>query len=243
MDDEYLFVSDCHLDTNRQDITIAFIGFLQNRAKNARFLYVLGDLFDVWVGDDDSAHGHTEVFRCLKDLSRSTQIFFLAGNRDFLLGDQATAQMGVSIIREPVTLLLGKQKTGLLHGDLLCTDDTSYQQFRKIVRDPAWQHDFLMKPLVERKQIASNLREQSRNTLQHKSMAIMDVNQQTVTQYFTEIGIQVMIHGHTHQPAVHQYENNLTRFVLGDWDPKPSYLSWRQSQGFMLTDHRVDGPV
>lgn len=239
MSDEYLFISDCHLDIYRQDITVELTNFLQNRAIRARFLYILGDLFEAWIGDDDPAPGHAEIFQCFKNLSRSTDIFFLAGNRDFLFGERGAYHMRANIIREPTTLSLGGQKVALLHGDSMCTDDPEYQQFRKMVRGEAWQNDFLAKPLSERKQIATGLREQSKVAMQHKSMDIMDVNYHTVIQSFEEFGVDSMIHGHTHQPAIHRYENNLTRYVLGDWNPQPSYLSWRIDQGFVLTDYRV----
>lgn len=239
MADEYLFVSDCHLDVNRQDITTEFIRFLQNRAIKAQFLYILGDLFDTWIGDDDLALTHTKLFRCLKSLSRNTQIFFLVGNRDFLLGKRTASQMGAKLIQEPIVLSLGNRKIGLLHGDILCTDDTDYQQFRKKVRTPNWQDNFLAKPFAERKQIAADLRQQSKTAMQHKTSNITDVNEQTVLQQFVELDVNCIIHGHTHRPATHHYKNNLTRFVLGDWNPQPSYLSWREDQGFVLIDYRV----
>ncbi len=239
MSDEHLFISDCHLDINRPDITGELTNFLQNRAIQARFLYILGDLFETWIGDDDPAHDHIEIFQCLKDLSRTVEIFFLAGNRDFLLGDEAASRMGANIILEPAMLSLGDQSIVLLHGDSICTDDPEYQQFRKMVRGETWQKEFLGKPLSERKRIATGLREQSKAAMQHKSMDIMDVNHRTVIQSFDEFGVDSMIHGHTHQPAIHKYENNLTRYVLGDWNPQPSYLSWRLDQGFVLSDYRV----
>lgn len=239
MSDEYLFISDCHLDVNRQDITDQLADFLQNRAIQARFLYILGDLFEAWIGDDDPAPDHADIFRCFKDLSHNTEIFFLAGNRDFLFGDEGAFRLGATLIREPSMLSLGDQKVALLHGDSMCTDDPEYQRFRKMVRGIAWQNEFLAKPVSERMQIATGLREQSKAAMQHKSMDIMDVNHQTVIESFAEFGVDTMIHGHTHQPAVHQYDTNQTRYVLGDWNPRPSFLSWRDDRGFILTDYRV----
>ncbi len=239
MSDEYLFISDCHLDINRPDISSELTNFLQNRAKQARFLYILGDLFEAWIGDDDPAPDYADIFQCFKNLSQDADIYFLAGNRDFLFGEQGVRRMGANIIREPTTLSLGEQKVALLHGDSMCTDDPEYQQFRKMVRGNLWQNNFLAKPLSERIQVATGLREQSKAAMQHKSMDIMDVNHQTVIQSFDEIGVDSIIHGHTHQPAIHRYDNNLTRYVLGDWNPNPSFLSWKKDRGFELTDHRA----
>lgn len=239
MTDEYLFISDCHLEVNRQDITDSLIRFLQNRATEARYLYVLGDLFETWIGDDDPAADYRDVFQCFKDLSRSAEIFFLVGNRDFLFAEVGCDRIGASIIREPHSLTLGNCETVLLHGDSLCTDDLAYQAFRKMVRGQAWQDDFLSKSLQERKHVVAALREQSKAAMQSKSVAIMDVNQHTVHESFAEFGADIMIHGHTHRPAIHNYEGNLTRYVLGDWNPKASFLSWREDKGFKLTDYRV----
>ncbi len=240
MKDEYLFISDCHLDVNRQDITDRLADFLQNRASQARFLFILGDLFEAWIGDDDPAPDHAQIFESFADLSRNVEIYFLAGNRDFLFGEEAAKRIGANIIPEPGMLLLGDQKVALLHGDIMCTDDPEYQQFRKMVRGQSWQSDFLAKPLLERRQIATGLREQSKTSKQHKSMDIMDVNDHAVFERFAKFGIDTMIHGHTHRPAIHRYANDKTRYVLGDWNPQPSFLSWRDDQGFVLTDYRVD---
>jgi UDP-2,3-diacylglucosamine hydrolase len=239
MTDEYLFISDCHLDANRQDITDQLADFLQNRATEARFLYVLGDLFEAWIGDDDPAEALSDIFHCFQELARHTEIYFLAGNRDFLFGDTGARRMGARVIREPSIITLGGQKVALLHGDSMCTDDREYQKFRHMVRGQPWQSDFLHKPLSERTNIATGLRKQSKTNMQHKSMDIMDVNRQTVIESFAEFGVDTMIHGHTHQPAVHRYGENQFRYVLGDWNPQPSYLSWRQDRGFKLADHRV----
>lgn len=239
MTDECLFISDCHLDENRQDITDQLADFLQNRATQARFLYVLGDLFEAWIGDDDPAIELSSIFNCFEKLSRNTQIYFLPGNRDFLFGDEGTRKLGARVIRDPSIIKLGDQKVALLHGDSMCTDDVEYQDFRVMVRSEPWQTEFLQKPLSERRNIATGLRNQSKANMQHKSMDIMDVNRQTVIESFAELGVDIMIHGHTHKPAVHRYGDHQFRYVLGDWNPQPSYLSWRQDRGFILTDYRV----
>ena len=239
MTDEYLFISDCHLDANRQDITDQLADFLENRATQARFLYVLGDLFEAWIGDDDPAIELSGIFNCFEKLSRKAEIYFLPGNRDFLFGDEGAHRMGARVIRDPSVISLGEQRVALLHGDSMCTDDHEYQDFRAMVRGESWQTEFLHKPLNERKNIATGLRKQSKANMQHKSMDIMDVNRQAVIDTFSELGVNTMIHGHTHQPAVHQYGENRTRYVLGDWNPAPSFLSWRADQGYKLTDYRV----
>ncbi len=239
MADEYLFISDCHLNAGRPDVTASLANFLKNRAIQARFLFILGDLFDAWIGDDDPATDYAEIFRCFKTLSQNTDIFFLCGNRDFLFHEVGVERIGATLISEPSYLNLGTERIVLLHGDSLCTDDQDYQQFRKTVRTRDWQNDFLSRPLSERQQIAAGLREQSKSAMQRKSMGIMNVNQQTVMGSFVEFDISSMIHGHTHQPAIHHYDGGKTRYVLGDWNPHPSYLSWRRSQGYKLTDYRV----
>ncbi len=239
MADEYLFISDCHLDAGRPDITSQLAAFLTNRATQARFLYILGDLFDTWIGDDDPAPEHAEFFHCFQELSRTTEIFFLACNRDFLLGEKGAQRIGASLITEPRYLTLEDNRTVLLHGDSMCTDDPEYQDFRIMVRGQQWQSQFLARTLAERRHIATGLRQQSKAAMQHKSMDIMDVNRDTVIKCFTEFGVDTMIHGHTHRPAVHSYNNHKTRYVLGDWNPHPSYLSWQAQRGFELTDLRV----
>jgi UDP-2,3-diacylglucosamine hydrolase len=239
MTDEYLFISDCHLDGSRPDISDHLADFLINRASTARFLYILGDLFEVWLGDDDPATGLTGIIASLKKLSKNTNIFFLAGNRDFLVGDRIADRAGFKILTEPVSLNLGSQRVILLHGDILCSDDHDYQAFRLQVRSPEWQSDFLKKPLSERLQIATGLRADSKAAMYDKPLEIMDVNRETVDSYFQQHGAEIIIHGHTHRPGVHRYTESATRYVLGDWNPQPSYVSWSESSGFILHDTRV----
>lgn len=239
MTDEYLFISDCHLDTSRSEITTNLLGFIKNRASTARFLYILGDLFDVWLGDDDPAPGFEEVIASLSHLSETTDIYFIVGNRDFLLGDGLARRAGFEVISEPVNLNLGGQHVVLLHGDVLCTDDHDYQAFRSQVRDPAWQSRFLQKSLLERHKIAAGLRTSSFAAMLEKTVEILDVNQTAVESCFDAHDAEVLIHGHTHRPGVHRYDRSRTRYVLGDWNPQPSYLSWTGSDGFELHDSRI----
>ena len=239
MTDEYLFISDCHLDRSRPEISANLVDFLTNRASSARFLYILGDLFEVWLGDDDPATDLADIITCLKNLSENTGIFFVAGNRDFLVGNRLAKRAGFEVLTEPVSLSLGSQRVILLHGDTLCTDDHDYQAFRLQVRGADWQSEFLEKPLSERLQIATGLRADSKAAMYDKAVEIMDVNRQTVDSYFEQYEAEVIIHGHTHRPAVHRYSDLATRYVLGDWNPQPSYLSWSESSGFNLYDSRV----
>lgn len=239
MADEYLFISDCHLDLSKPDTTTILLDFIKNRASHARFLYILGDLFEVWLGDDDPASGFDEIIDDLKRLSETTDIYFLSGNRDFLLGDIFACRAGFEIISEPVSLILDGLRVLLLHGDVLCTDDHDYQAFRAKVRDSRWQTDFLQKSLQERHQIAAGLRSDSSAAMLEKTAEIMDVNPNAVESSFIAHDAEVLIHGHTHRPGVHRHGRSCIRYVLGDWNSQPSYLSWSKSDGFTLHDSRV----
>jgi len=240
MTDEYLFISDCHLDLSRPEISANLLNFIKNRASTARFLYILGDLFEIWLGDDDLTPGFDEVISGLRQLSDATDIYFVAGNRDFLLGDRLASDAGFKILTEPVDLNLGGKRVVLVHGDVLCTDDHDYQAFRSQVRDADWQSIFLKKPLAERRQIAAGLRADSVAAMLKKTTQIMDVNAAAVESFFDLHNAEVLIHGHTHRPGVHRYNRSRTRYVLGDWNPQPSYLGWSSSNGFELHDPRLE---
>lgn len=239
--DEILFISDCHLGGDDTESARLLKQFLDQRATAARTLYILGDLFEVWLGDDDSAEAHRSVLQALQAYASQHEVFLVVGNRDFLIGPGFAAAHNINLLQEPVVLTLGKQNIVLIHGDTLCTDDVDYQRFRSQVRDPAWQQDFLAKPLPERQAIAAALRDDSKTAMQEKSIEIMDVNERAVIDCFDQHGGDVIIHGHTHRPARHDYADGRTRFVLGDWSPGPSYLSWRSDSGFELTDFRLKG--
>ena len=239
MKDETLFVSDCHLDPARPEVIEVFCSFIEQRACKARCLYILGDLFEVWLGDDDDLSGLHPVIRSLQHLSRNTRICFMAGNRDFLLGSDFAESCGIELLAEPEKIRLGRAAVLLIHGDTLCTDDQDYQSFRALVRAPEWQAQFLEKPLVERQQIARQLRRDSVAAMTQKSNEIMDVNEDTVALTFLDHSVETIIHGHTHRPAVHHYPDNYTRYVLGDWHDQPSFLSWTEEKAFQLNDPRV----
>lgn len=221
-----LFIADLHLDPSRPDITRALISLLNDRARKAEALFILGDLFEAWIGDDAPAPPAEPVAAALHQLSSSgVPIYFMVGNRDFLLGESFCRACGMRLLTEPVTLDLYGIPTVILHGDSLCTDDVEYQQFRTMVRNPQWQQGFLAKPLEERLAMAKQAREQSREHTGKSSEAIMDVNQEAVDAYFQDSGAARMIHGHTHRPAVHQLPGRRQRIVLGDWDQQGSLLA------------------
>lgn len=235
---EVLFISDLHLDPIQPDISLNFLEFLKTRAKKARVLYILGDLFEAWLGDDDDSPVYIPVLDALTQATRHTQVYFMHGNRDFLVGQDFAAKTGIAMIDEPHIIDLGQLRIGLMHGDLLCTDDIDYQNFRGLVRDPGWQSQFLAQDISARRQVAARLREKSAQAMADKTLEIMDVNQQEVLDTFDRLELDVLIHGHTHRPGIHQLPGKRARIVLGDWHPLPSVLSW-ESERFSLQDPRV----
>ena len=224
-----LFIADLHLCASAPDTVRAFAAFMRGPARDAHRLFILGDLFEYWAGDDDLATPlNREVCTLLADAHRGgLQISFLAGNRDFLLGDAFCQAAGVTLATEPLRITLGNTPALLVHGDALCTDDVDYQAFRRQVRDPAWQAAFLAKPLAERKAIIEGVRAHSEQGKQTKAPEIMDVNASAVADAFRRHGVSLMIHGHTHRPATHQHTvdgRTCTRWVLADWHGTAPYL-------------------
>jgi UDP-2,3-diacylglucosamine hydrolase len=223
-----LFISDLHLDPQRPAITRLFLDFLEQRGRSAECLYILGDLFEVWIGDDEDSALASAVCAGLRDCAGSdTPVYVMHGNRDFLLGRDFAAASGCMLLADPSVIDLYGQVTLLMHGDQLCTDDTEYLAFRDMVREPQWQQAFLARPLAERRQIARQLRETSIEKTQGKPESIMDVNQQTVVDTMERHAVQRLIHGHTHRPAVHELTVNgkpAQRLVLGDWYEQGSVL-------------------
>lgn len=225
-----LFISDLHLCETRPEITLQFIEFLQTTARQAESLYILGDLFEHWAGDDDmdNAH-HLTVVNALKALSGSdTHIYFMHGNRDFLIAHAFVTDTGAKLLEDPTLLCLYGKQVLLSHGDQLCTDDTAYQTFRAQVRDPSWQQVFLSQPLSTRKAFIESLRQRSEQEKSTKSMAIMDVNLVAVDALIRRFDYpEILIHGHTHRPNTHLHlieNHHCTRIVLGDWYEQGSYL-------------------
>lgn len=216
-----LFISDLHLANNRPEITELLLNFLDQRAPQAKALYILGDLFEAWIGDDDSCELSTRVSQALQKLSNSsTTVFFIHGNRDFLLGETYAQQAAMRLLPQAVVIDLYGQQTLIMHGDTLCTDDTEYQAFRSKVRDPIWQRQILTLPLQQRRQLAGQLRETSRVATSLKAEDITDVNPEAVQQAFQQHRVDLLIHGHTHRPAIHHLDCDnrpARRIVLGDW--------------------------
>ncbi|PPC86715.1 MAG: UDP-2,3-diacylglucosamine diphosphatase [Methylotenera sp.] len=230
-----LFISDLHLCDSRPNITQAFIVFLQETAVKAQALYILGDLFEYWAGDDAIEAGHQQiVIAALKRLnSQGVALFFIHGNRDFLLSDGfAQATLG-NILSDPTLLYLYEKPVLLSHGDIFCTDDIAYQQFRTQVRAPAWQNQFLNQSLDARIAFIELVRMKSEQEKPLKSMQIMDVNQQAVEAMLREYHYPpLLIHGHTHRPNKHiiKIDNHICeRWVLGDWYEQGSYLKLDES--------------
>lgn len=225
-----LFISDLHLCSSRPAISAQFIAFLGTQAAQADALYILGDLFEYWAGDDDLADAHhQEVIQALHALAiGGTRIFFMHGNRDFLLAQGFAQVAGITLLDDPTLLTLYGRRVLLSHGDMLCTDDVDYQAFRRQVRDPAWQQDFLQQPLAARKAQIAALRLRSEQEKSHKTESIMDVNAEAVEVLLREHGYpELFIHGHTHRPARHVLEidgHSCVRWVLGDWYEQGSCL-------------------
>ena len=225
-----LFVSDLHLDPERPAITELFGRFLDGEARDADALYILGDLVEAWVGDDDPSEAGTFVAARLKALADAgVPTYFIRGNRDFLLGDAYAKRAGMTILPDPAVILLQGEPTLILHGDLLCSDDTAYQQFRTQTRDPRWQAQFLAQPLAARLAFAAQARAASKaryGELVSAGMAetVGDVANDAVDALFATSGVRRMIHGHTHRPAIHDEGHGNTRIVLGDWYEQGSVL-------------------
>ncbi len=226
-----LFISDLHLDPRRPAALVAFRQFLDSlQTENCAALYILGDLFEAWIGDDEDQPELREVVNQLASLSaRGVPLYFMHGNRDFLIGETFATASGCTLLSDPTVIELDGRRILLLHGDTLCTDDQEYQQFRTMVRNPQWQQMFLQKSLAERRQIAAQLRETSREQTGRKAMEIMDANPQAVDKVMRDHGIDCMIHGHTHRPGMHAFEIDgqaAKRIVLGDWYDQGSVLRW-----------------
>jgi UDP-2,3-diacylglucosamine hydrolase len=216
---ETLFVSDLHLSPEQPETTTLFLSFLARRAARADRLYILGDLFDAWIGDDDDSL--PEVRDGLRALTASgTGCALMHGNRDFLLGRRFARATGCRLLRDPHRLTLGGEAVLLMHGDLLCTDDLAYQRFRRKVRNPLVQGLFLLKPLARRRQVAADYRRKSAQAMADKTADIMDANPDAVVRQMRRAGVQRLVHGHTHRPADHALlidGHRCLRHVLADW--------------------------
>jgi len=215
------FIADLHLSPQRPQAIRLFAQFLRRGAGRLESIYILGDLFDYWVGDDGAdALGHRAVEAALLAATAAgTRIFFMRGNRDFLIGDDFARRSGCELLPDPAVIEPGRRML-LTHGDALCTDDTEHQRARGQMLSAKWQRAFLKQPLDERMHTAAAMRAQSESAKRRKSMALMDVNQDAVETLMLRHRADTMIHGHTHQPAVHRFRlggKAAWRYVLGDW--------------------------
>jgi UDP-2,3-diacylglucosamine hydrolase len=219
------FISDLHLDHKREDIKKAFFKFLESEAYEFKNLYILGDLFEVWIGDDFEDDFTNQVISKLKKFSQSNKnIYIMHGNRDFLLGEKFAEKCGAKLIPDPLILDGKGKKIMLSHGDIFCTDDMEYQDFKEKVRNEKWKIEFLSKNLRDREEIAKNLRKESSVKNANKQDYLMDVNKSEVEKIAQENEIEILIHGHVHRPKIHN-EVFGQRIVLGDWDKKYWFIS------------------
>lgn len=236
-----LFISDLHLEESRPDITAAFLGFLEEKATGSEALYILGDFFETWIGDDEHTPLQEQVAASLHALSTGgTQIFLMHGNRDFLIGNDFCERAGATLLDDPTVINLYGTPTLLMHGDSLCTADEEYQKFRASMRNPQWQQMILQRPLADRQQMARQLREISMAKNQGKAETIMDVTPEEVVKEMQHHGVQRLIHGHTHRPAEHDLMANgeaAKRIVLGDWHQNVWWLNVGPGQEPELNKH------
>ncbi len=221
----FAFVADVHLHADAPAKTAVFLHFLRHRASAAAALYLLGDVFDAWIGDDDDSDLGNDVAAALQALSATTQLFFLAGNRDFLLGDAYASRCGMTRISEDYQALnLYGTPTVLCHGDTLCTQDTAYQQWRRQCRQPAWKQAVLAQPLAARRQLAAQLRTDSVHANAAKADEAFAVDEPLIEKILQENGAVQLIHGHTHRPGRYALSANRWRWVLHSWDDQPAVL-------------------
>jgi len=234
-----LFVSDVHLDTGAPEAIEQFLNFLEVHARPAEALYILGDLFESWIGDDDADPAKARVAAALRGLTATgVATFIMHGNRDFLLGSDFCQRTGCVLLVDPTLVELDGERVLLTHGDALCTDDRAYQSLRSSVRTPAWQQRFLGLPLPTREHLAQQARADSQVHTARVVREIMDVNASAVEKSFRALAVRRIIHGHTHRPAIHDTlidGESAQRIVLGAWYEQGSYL-WYERGGFELRE-------
>ena len=237
-----LFISDLHLDSDTPGILQSLLGVLQKQATGADALYILGDLFEAWVGDDDQSDIADAVADALLTLSKAgTRVYLMHGNRDFLIGTDYATRCGATLLAEPTVIECYGRPVALVHGDSLCTRDTAYMAFRRQMRDPAWQKAFLDRPLLERHMVAQQMRQKSEEANSQKASDIMDVTHQEVITLIESLQVNILIHGHTHRPGIHTIRlhdpingsSEAVRIVLGSWDQKAWVLEF-SPEGYEL---------
>jgi UDP-2,3-diacylglucosamine hydrolase len=230
-----LFISDIHLEGEREDITACFLNVLSVQAPKADALYILGDLFEVWIGDDDNTPFHQTILQAIQVLSAIVPVYVMRGNRDFLLGERFAKQTGCTLLEDPSVVALYGKRVLLSHGDMLCTDDTKHQKFRALTQNPAYNRYFLWLPVGVRKWIARVIRGKSQRHLGqvgYTNMAIMDVHPEAVVNLMQEKGVDLLIHGHTHRPDIHEVklgDQMGRRVVLGDWHKGENVLVYEEN--------------
>ena len=228
-----LFVSDLHIDASRPAITEQFLSFLSSEARDAEALYILGDLFESWVGDDAADQAQADAIAGLRSLtSGGVPCFVMHGNRDFLLAAQFCSMSGAELLPDPLIVTLYGEAVLVMHGDALCTDDRAYQRLRATVREADWQRRFLGLPVASRRALAGAARVGSKAHTAAMEYAITDVNADSVARALRGAGTATLLHGHTHRPAIHALEVDgrpCTRIVLGDWYDQGSVLRWSRS--------------
>jgi UDP-2,3-diacylglucosamine hydrolase len=232
-----LFISDLHLDAEHPEISRQFLSFLEGPAMEAEALYILGDLFEVWIGDDDPEPEKRRIVAGLRALTdRGVPCYVMHGNRDFLLGERFFRETGCRLLEDPAIIELHGARVLTMHGDALCTDDHSYQNLRAMVRDQGWQKMFLALSPDQRRMLADQARAGSKEHIAQAMSSIMDVNPGAVQAAMRGAGVALLLHGHTHRPDVHRFELDgkpVARIVLGDWHEQGSVLVW-DDDGFQL---------
>lgn len=234
-----LFISDIHLSPERPEIFRAFSKFLSEHAKDASALYVLGDLFDAWIGDDDPSDLATNTKKALRDVSDAgVDLFFQRGNRDFTIGAKFGKDIRGTIIKDEHIVISGLQAALVMHGDSLCTDDVEYQRFRKKSRNPIYRWCLINLPLKTRLSIAKKWRNDSASATSNKAIDIMDVNEDAVLNVMKKHKIATLIHGHTHRPQIHKVSEG-KRIVLGDWESQ-GWFAIMNKEGFSLKSFPIE---
>jgi len=239
----HYFISDLHLEESRPDITRAFFSFINAIQHQATSLYILGDFFEAWIGDDENTELQLSVKSRLKQLTDTgVALFFMHGNRDFLIGELFAKETGASILADPCVVNIANTPILLMHGDSLCTADVGYMKFRATIRNPAFLEPFLKRPIEERKITAQQLRAMSQANNKGKSEEIMDVTLEEVPKEMLAHNVTTLIHGHTHRPQIHQVEleqKQGERVVLGDWDKNVWYIKVDESGEKSLNHYPV----
>jgi UDP-2,3-diacylglucosamine hydrolase len=238
------FISDLHLEPAQKAITDGFLSFLDslnhadNALNNAEELYILGDFFEVWIGDDYSNEYIELINHALQQCAaQGTKIYFMHGNRDFLVGQAWCDKAQCELLEESKLITLGDDTVLLMHGDSLCTDDIAYMNVRGMLRNPQWQAQLLAKSIPERIEFAKQVRSESQESQKGKSYDIMDVNQNAVDQALSAANCSTMIHGHTHRPDIHNWNfegQDRIRYVLGDWGDKGWFIKWQAGEELKL---------